>query len=258
MRRMIAVLSVAGVLLGGSQASSQEAKPTIVLVHGAFAESSSWNNVIKVLQRHGYSTVAVANPLRSVSGDAGVVGSVLSSIHSSIVLVGHSYGGSVISAAANGHDNVKALVYVSAFAPDVGETAFRLSGKFPGSTLGAALDAPVSLPDGGMDLYIKHDRFHEQFAADVSEAEAKLMAATQRPIAEAAGNEPSPEPAWKKISAWFIYGDRDWNIPPQVLAFMAKRANSQETVVIAGASHVVMVSNPEAVAAIIEHAANAD
>ncbi len=257
MRRMFAVLAVAATLLSGSLASAQEMKPTIVLVHGAFAESYSWNNVIEVLQGRGYATIAVANPLRSVSGDAAVVASVLSSIHAPVVLVGHSYGGSVISAAANGHDNVTALVFVGAFAPDLGETAFGLSGKFPGSTLGAALDVPVALPDGGMDLYVKPDRFHDQFAADVSEAEANLMAATQRPIAEAAGNEPSPAPAWKKIPAWFVYGDQDRNIPPAALDFMAERANSQETVVIAGASHVVMVSNPESVAALIERAAEA-
>lgn len=257
MRKITAILSVAGALLGCSVASAQEIKSTIVLVHGAFAESSSWNNVIQVLEGHGYTTVAIANPLRSVSGDATAIGSILSSIKNPIVLVGHSYGGSVISAAANGHSNVKALVYVGAFAPDRGETAFGLSGKFPGSTLGLALDAPVAHPGGAMDLYVRRDKFHAQFAADVSEAEAKLMAATQRPIAEAAGNEPSPEPAWKNIPSWFVYGDQDRNIPPRTLAFMAERANSKETVVIAGASHVAMVSHPKAVAALIERAAKA-
>lgn len=257
MRNMITILAAAGALLGGLPVSAQDTKPTIVLVHGAFAESSSWNGVVKILQEHGYRTVAVANPLRSVSGDAKVVGSVLSSIHTPVVLVGHSYGGSVISAAANGHDNVTALVYVDAFAPDSGETAFGLSGKFPGGTLGSALDVPVSLSDGGKDLYIRGDRYRDQFAADVSEAETKLMAATQRPIAEAAGNEPSPEPAWKMIAAWFVYGDKDKNIPPRTLGFMAERARSKGTVVIAGASHVAMVSNPQVVAALIERAAQA-
>ena len=256
MHRLFAVL-VAGTLFASPAAIAQQTKPTIVLVHGAFAESSSWNGVVKILQTHGYPTIAAANPLRSVSSDAESVASVLSSIQSPIVLVGHSYGGSVISAAASGHSNVKALVYVAAFAPEAGETAFGLSGKFPGSTLGSALDAPVALPDGGKDLYIKRDRFRDQFAADVSEDEAQLMATTQRPIAEAAGNEPSPVPAWKKIPAWFVYGDKDKNIPPKALAFMAERAHSKETVVIAGASHVAMVSNPEAVAALIERAAEA-
>lgn len=257
MRKMIAVLAVAGASLGGA-ASAQDTKPTIVLVHGAFAESSSWNNVMAVLQGHGYTTIAVANPLRSVSGDAAVVASVLSGITDPVVLVGHSYGGSVISAAATGEANVKALVYVGAFAPDLGETAFGLSGKFPGSTLGPALDAPVDLPGGGRDLYVARDKFHAQFAADLSETEAMLMAATQRPIAEAAGNEPSPEPAWRTIPSWFVYGDQDLNIPPEALAFMAERAQSRETVVIAGASHVAMISNPDVVAALIERAAESD
>lgn len=258
MRKLIAILGVTGTLLAGPQAHAQDAKPTIVLVHGAFAESSSWNNVIAVLQDRGYTTIAVANPLRSVSGDAAVVESVLSGITEPVVLVGHSYGGSVISAAASGHDNVKALVFVSAFAPNLGETAFQLSGQFPGSTLGPALDPPVDLPGGGHDLYVARAKYHQQFAADLPEPEAMLMAATQRPIAEAAGNEPSPDPAWKTIPSWFVYGDQDRNIPPEALAFMADRANAQETVVIAGASHVPMISNHHAVAALIERAAAAN
>ncbi len=150
---------------------------------------------------------------------------------------------------------MKALVYVAAFAPDLGETAIGLSGKFPGSTLGPTLATPVLLTSGDRDLYIQQDRFHAQFAADVPETEADVMAATQRPIAEAALKEPSPKPAWKNIPVWSIYGDLDLNIPPQVLTFMAERAHSRQTVVIKGASHVVMVSNPDAVARVIENAA---
>jgi len=230
-------------------------KPTVVLVHGAFADSSSWNGVIRSLRADGYPVVAAANPLRSVKGDARSVSGLLSTIEGPVVLVGHSYGGSVISTAANGHDNVKALVYVAALAPDEGETAIGLSGKFPGGTLGKALAAPVGLPGGGSDFYIDQARFHDQFAADVPEAEALLMATGQRPIAEAALKEPAGTPAWKSKPSWFVYGDADRNIPAEALAWMAERAGSKETVVVKGASHVVMVSHPDDVARLIEKAA---
>lgn len=236
-------------------ASAQDSKPTIVLVHGAFAESSSWNGVLTQLIPKGYPTVAVANPLRGVKSDADYVASVLQGIEGSIVLVGHSYGGAVITNAVKDNENVKALVYVAAFAPDTGETAVELSGRYPGSTLGPTLAPPVDLPDGGKDLYIQQDKFHAQFAADVPVNDAQLMASTQRPITEAALNEASGVPAWKAVPSWFIYGDRDLNIPAAALSFMAERANSNETVVVSGASHVVMVSHPDAVPAIIEHAA---
>ncbi|MBD2000094.1 alpha/beta hydrolase [Leptolyngbya sp. FACHB-541] len=236
-------------------ASAQDSKPTIVLVHGAFADSSGWNSVLSELIPKGYPTVAVANPLRGVRSDADYVASVLQSIEGPIVLVGHSYGGAVITNAVNDNSNVKALVYVAGFAPDTGETAIELSGRYPGSTLGPTLAPPIVLPDGGKDLYIQQDKFHAQFAADVPADEAQLMASTQRPITEAALNEPSGEPAWKSIPSWFIYGDRDLNIPAAALSFMAERANSRETVAVDGASHVVMISHPDAVAEIIEHAA---
>lgn len=235
--------------------SAQNIKPTIVLVHGAFAESSSWNGVLTQLNEKGYPTVAVANPLRGVKSDADYVASVLRSIEGPIVLVGHSYGGAVITNAVNDNENVKALVYVAAFAPDTGENAVELSGRYPGSTLGPALAPPVATPDGGKDLYIQQDKFHAQFAADVPAAAAQLMASTQRPITEAALTEASGTPAWKSTPSWFIYGDLDLNIPEAALSFMAKRANSKETVVVRGASHIVMVSHPDAVVEIIEHAA---
>jgi len=254
MKRFAAGLAAA---LLSSVALAQAAKPTVVLVHGAFADGASWNGVIKILESDGYPVVAVANPLRSVKGDADYVGSIVASIKSPVVLVGHSYGGMVINSAAPGHSNVKGLVFVAAFAPDSGENAAGLSGKFPGSTLGPTLAPPVSLPDGGKDLYIQQDKFHDQFAADVPAADAKLMAATQRPITEAALNEPATAPAWKSLPAWFVYGDQDKNIPPQALKFMADRAHGKQTVVVKGASHVVMVSNPQAVAKMIESAASA-
>jgi pimeloyl-ACP methyl ester carboxylesterase len=240
-----------------NSASAQANKPTIVLVHGAFAESSSWNGVLTKLITKGYPTVAVANPLRGVKSDADYVASVLKNINGPIVLVGHSYGGSVTTNAVNGNKNVKALVYVAGFAPEEGETAVELSGRYPGSTLAPTLAPPVVLPDGGKDLYIQQSKFHAQFAADVSANDAQLMASTQRPIMEAALNEASGVPAWKSIPSWFIYGDRDLNIPAAVQSFMANRASSKKTIIVNGASHVVMVSHPDAVAQIIEHAATA-
>lgn len=241
--------------LAVSPAAFASDKPTVVLVHGAFADAGSWNGVITELQKDDYTVVAVANPLRSVKTDAAYVSDILASIKTPVVLVGHSYGGSVISEAALGHDNVKALVYVSAFSPEEGETAVGLSGKFSGSTLGSALAPPVLLSTGGKDLYIQQDKFPKQFADDVPKKEAALMAAGQRPITEAALNEPETTPAWKHIPSWHIYGDEDKNIPPKAMKFMAERAKSKKTVVIDGASHVVMVSHPKEVAELIEKAA---
>jgi pimeloyl-ACP methyl ester carboxylesterase len=258
MKRLLAGLIFAMAVFGNASAQAEKPailKPTIVLVHGAFADASSWNRVVKILEKDGYPVVAAANPLRGVANDAQYVADIVSGIGSPVVLVGHSYGGSVISEAADRHPNVKALVYVAAFAPDVGETAAGLAGKFPGSTLAPTLAPPVPLSGGGKDLYIRQDKFHDQFAADVSGPEAKLMAATQRPITEAALNETQAAAAWKAIPSWFIYGDKDKNIPAQASAFMAARAHSRDTVVIKGASHVAMVSNPGPVARLIEKAA---
>ncbi|BDG74338.1 alpha/beta fold hydrolase [Roseomonas fluvialis] len=255
MKRRTTGLLAAATMIAGSRAFAQPARPTVVLVHGAFADGSSWNGVIRHLTDEGYPVMAAANPLRSLSGDADALDAALSSLPMPVVLVGHSYGGSVISMAARGRSNVKALVFVSAFAPTRGESATALSGRFPGSTLGSALAQPVPLPGGGNDLYVRHDRFHEQFAADVPAAMAGLMAATQRPVTDTALSDPAGEPAWTSIPSWFIYGDRDRNIPPQALAFMAERASSRRTVVVRGASHVPMISHPHAVAEIIQRAA---
>lgn len=257
MNKVFATLALTAAMFGATAAFAAPVKPTVVLVHGAFADSSSWNGVVKILEKDGYPVIAAANPLRSVKGDAQSVADVLASVKTPVVLVGHSYGGPVISEAAYGNANVKALVYVAAFAPEKGETAAELSGRFPGSTLGPTLSAPVALADGGKDLYIQQDKFHDQFAADVSQADAKLMAATQRPVTVAALNEAATEPAWKTVPSYFVYGDQDKNIPAQALAFMAERAHAKQTVVVKGASHVVMVSTPKAVASLIETAATA-
>ncbi|WP_161864395.1 alpha/beta fold hydrolase [Pseudomonas yangonensis] len=254
MKNIVTALAIATSLAMGHNALAAD-KPTVVLVHGAFADASSWNGVVKVLEQDGYKVIAAANPLRGVKSDGAAVAALLASVKTPVVLVGHSYGGNVISNAAYGQANVKALVYVSAFAPETGETVAQLAGKFPGSTLGPTLADPVVLADGGKDLYIQQDKFHDQFAADLSDEQATLMAATQRPVTEAALNEKATTPAWKSIPSWHIYGDADKNIPPQAMAFMAERAHAQAVEVIQGASHVVMVSHPESVARMIEKAA---
>ena len=238
-----------------SPATAQSTKPTIVLVHGAFAESSSWNGVVAELLADGYPVVAAANPLRGLKNDADYVAGVVGSVKGPVVLVGHSYGGSVISN-VQGAGQVKAHVYVAAFALEQGESTVAMSERFPGGTLGPTLAAPVTLAGGGKDLYIQQDKFNAQFAADVPAKQAKLDAATQRPITEAALGEGSGAPAWKSVPSWHIYGDADKNIPPAAMTFMAERAGAKEIVVLKGASHVPMVSQPRAVAEIIKRAAS--
>jgi pimeloyl-ACP methyl ester carboxylesterase len=252
---------LASALLATSMASvpayAASTKPTIVLVHGAFADASSWNGVIGKLESDGYRVVAVANPLRSVKGDSAYLKRIIANLDTPVVLVGHSYGGAVISEAATKDGKIKSLVYVSAFAPELGESALTLSGKFPGSTLSSALDKPVELGSGVKDLYIQQEKFHNQFAADVSEKAAAAMAASQRPVTDAALGEAATNAGWKEIPSWSIFGSADKNIPPEAMKWMAKRANAKETIEVKGASHVVMVSHPDRVAKIIEDAAQA-
>ena len=222
---------------------------TVVLVHGAFAESASWNPVIERLHARGLDVVAVANPLRSVAGDAGYVRDVIAGIGGRVLLVGHSYGGSVITEAAADNESVVGLVYVAAFAPDHGESALQLSMQFPGSSLGDALVAyPVRT--GGNEFAIKSELYHHQFAAEVSAAQAALMGATQRPVTAAALSDglPTNVPAWKRIPSWFVFGDQDLNIPTALHRFLAERAGSLGTREVAGASHALSVSFPDAVA----------
>jgi pimeloyl-ACP methyl ester carboxylesterase len=232
-------------------------KPTIVLVHGAFAESASWNGVIERLHARGVRAVAIANPLRSVAGDAQYVRDVITALDGPVILVGHSYGGLVITEAASGNDRVIGLVYVSAFAPETGESAFSLSTSAPGSTLGDAVDA-YPLAEGGAELVIRRELFHAQFAADVPEPVTDLMAATQRPVTQAALSEGLPsEPGWKRIPSWHVFGDQDRNIPVAVFRAGAERAGSQGTTEVAGASHALSVSQPDAVVATIAAAGRA-
>lgn len=222
--------------------------PTVILVHGAFAESTSWNSVIEQLQGEGVDAIAVANPLRSVTGDATYVGDVIAGLGRPALLVGHSYGGMVITEAASDNPAVVGLVYVSAFAPDHGESALQLSTTFPGSTLGEALTAyPVS--SGGNEFTIRLDRFHDQFAADVPQQVTDTMGRTQRPVTEHALSEglPTGTPAWKTLPSWFVFGSLDRNIPPAAMRAEAERAGGQGVREVAGASHAISVSRPDEV-----------
>lgn len=232
--------------------SSESSRPTVVLVHGAFAESASWNGVVEQLQARGLQAIAVGNPLRSVAGDAAYVRDVIAAIGQPVVLVGHSYGGFVVTEAAADNDAVVGLVYVCAFAPDHGESAFQLSTMFPGSTLGDALDA-YPLSTGETELAIRRDVFHHQFAADVPAEVAALMAATQRPATQTALTDglPAAVPAWRQIPSWFVFGDQDLNIPAALIRFMAERAGAKGTREIAGGSHALSVSDPDVVTATI-------
>ena len=232
-------------------------RPTIVLVHGAFAESSSWDQVIDHLLDAGHPVIAVANPLRGVAADAASVSDHIRSIEGPIVLVGHSYGGAVITNVDPGAGEIVGLVYVAAFAPKPGDSCFELSAVFPGSTLGDALQA-IPRSDGTTDLTIVQERFHEQFCADVSAPQAARMAATQRPVTQEALVEPSGErPLWKELPSWFVFGEDDRNIPKAVQHFMAERAGAHRTLEIPGASHAVAVAHPGTTAHVILDAASA-
>ena len=202
------------------------------------------NGIIDPLQRAGHAVVAVANPLRGVASDAQYVTDLVRNIEGPVVLVGHSYGGSVITNVPRNAGDIVGLVFLSAFAPDVGETAGELSGKFPGSTLTPTL-RPVPQADGGSDLYITPDSYPAQFAADLPELTARQMAATQRPILAAAFDQPTINPLWKVVPSWFMFGDLDRNIPVAAHRFMAERAQARRTTEVTGASHVAGIPHPE-------------
>jgi pimeloyl-ACP methyl ester carboxylesterase len=231
---------------------------TVLLVHGAFAESASWNSVISRLRAESVDVVAVANPLRSVSGDAAYLRDVIAGIGTPVMLVGHSYGGMVITEAASRNDAVVGLVYAAAFAPEHGESTFDLASRFPGSTLGEAL-APSPVPTGGTEFRIRPEVFHQQFVADGSETEAALMAVTQRPVTETALTEglPTDTPAWRQLPSWFVIAEQDRNIPAAAQRFMADRAGSKGTREVAGASHAISVGAPDQVTAAILDAVGA-
>jgi pimeloyl-ACP methyl ester carboxylesterase len=253
-------LGVVGLTTGGASAGHRDdgPKPTIVLVHGGWADSSGWNAQIATLQKRGYPVIAPANPLRGLTSDAAYIHSVLTTIDGPIVLVGHSYGGAVISNAAVGVPNVEALVYIAGFAPDAGESLVQLVTMNPGSEIGPTtlIARPYPLPDGGQgtDLYLTQEGFRTAFAGDVPGKIADQMQATQRPFSEAAFASLSGEPAWKTIPSWYLVASEDKAIPPATQRFMAERAGASTIEV--RASHVPMISKPDATTQLILDAAN--
>ncbi len=246
--------------LGRSTANAATSKPVIVLVHGAWANTASWNGVVDRLHSEGYTVFAPPNPLRSLRGDAQTIAQFLKTIRGPIILVGHSYGGAVITNAADDTSNVKALVYVDAFAPAQGESAFALTAKFPGSVLTSAPASQVfravsyqGAPKGDRLLYVNRPFFLKGFANDLSAAEGAAAAASQEPAAMSALTAPSGAPAWAHIPSWDIVGTIDNAIPEAAQLFMAERAGAHITEVRAG--HLSMVSQPGAVAQVITEAA---
>ncbi|MFJ2758914.1 alpha/beta fold hydrolase [Nocardioides sp. NPDC087217] len=244
-------------------ASASATKPTIVFVHGAFADASGWGQEVIALQGLGYDVIAPANPLRGLTHDSDHIRSVLATIPGPVVLVGHSYGGAVITNAARGADNVEALVYVGAFIPDAGQSILTSYDptRYPGSLLGpdTVVVRPVSNPaaPGGhdADVYIAPASFRSVFAADQSRAVAEMMAATQRPLSNFAQTEASGEPAWRTIPSWALVTLNDRAISPGGQRFMAQRAGSH--IYEVHSAHDVMVSHPDAVVKLILRAVRA-
>jgi pimeloyl-ACP methyl ester carboxylesterase len=227
--------------------------PTIVLVHGAYAESASWHGVLTRLPADARK-IAFANPLRGLASDAAALTDLVRSLDGPVVLVGHSYGGAVMTGVPADAGDVVALVYVGAFALDPGESAADASALTPGSTLGETLET-VPLADGTTDTYIAQDRYHRQFCADLPAEQAAHMAITQRPVTQKALSEPSGGQAlWRSVPSWFVFGELDRNIPVGAHRIMAERAGARRTVEIPGASHVVGVSHPAEVADLVREA----
>ncbi|CAM5633140.1 alpha/beta fold hydrolase [Streptomyces atroolivaceus] len=243
------------------------AKPTIVLVHGAWADASSWNPVISRLQHAGYTVYAPPNPLRGVASDAETIADFVSTIPGPVVLVGHSYGGMVITNAATSLPNVKALVYDDAYIPDQGETVFQINSAQPGSCVSVDPSLFLNLvpypgaASGDADAYLKtasgpsYKGFGKCFANGVPRAQASLLAAGQRPFAVSAGSEPSGAPAWKTLPSWAVVGTQDNVIPPAEQLVMAKRAGSHIVKVRAG--HLSLITHPGTVTNTVIAAARA-
>jgi len=245
------LLPIKGTSAGAADAASP--KPTIVLVHGAFADASGWNEVTKRLQADGYPVLAPANPERGLLLDGAYISSIVRTIDGPVVLVGHSYGGAVITNAALTHPNVKALVYIAAFAPDLGETVGGLVLKNPGSGL-SSIDNLVLRPyPVGVDAYINPRVFHDVFAADLPAETTAMMAASQRPAEVTILVTPSGVPAWRTIPSWYMVASNDKTIPPATERFMAQRMGA--TTVEIESSHVAMMSHPDAVEDLIVDAA---
>jgi pimeloyl-ACP methyl ester carboxylesterase len=233
------------------------AAPTVVLVHGAFADASSWNGVIERLQAKGLNVVAPANPLRGIATDSAYIASVFDETPGPVLAVGHSYGGAVITNAATQAKNVTGLVYVAAFAPDEGEKLGEVEAGSKDSVLMSAL-VPQHYPENGgeaVEFAINPESFHDAFAADLPEEETAVMAATQRPVADSAFSEQSASPAWKDRPSWAVVATGDKAAGADVIRSMAKRAGA--TITEVEGSHVIMVSQPEAVTEVILEAVEA-
>ncbi|MGC0379499.1 lipase family alpha/beta hydrolase [Streptomyces sp. SAI-229] len=249
---------------GGGAGSGAGARPTVVLVHGAWADDSGWDEVIRSLRAKGYPVVATANPLRGLAGDSAYLAARLKTIEGPVVLVGHSYGGAVITNAAAGNPNVTSLVYIAAFAPDKGETALELAAKHPGSRLTDDPDAPLptalaAVPlDGGptdVDTYIKPDKFSDVFLSDrLAAGEADALAARQRPAHVATTTQATTAVAWKTIPSWYLVATDDRTIGTDNLRFMAERAGSATVEV--DAPHAVPETDPDDVTDLILRAAH--
>jgi len=266
---VVAGFALAAGAVAGSAAATKDArhatprdgsvKPTIVLVHGAWANTASWAGVIGRLQHDGYTVVAPPNPLRSLRFDTAYITDFLKTIPGPVVLVGHSYGGMVISDAATRSPNVRALVYVDAFVPKKGESALGLDSIKPGSALGAgnvfnAVPFPGAAP-GDAELYVKPKVFIHAFANGLPATEGAVLAATQEPAVASALTAPSTSPAWSRLPSWYVLGTIDRAIPPAIQLFMARRAHARITRVDAG--HLSMVSHPGVVTRVILEAAGA-
>src|SRR3954471_638436 len=226
-------------------------KPTVILVHGAFGDASSWRSVFEHLHGDEYNVLAAAIPLRGVAADAAHLSAVIDQIDGPVVLAGHSYAGSVITV-AGASDKVAGLVYVAGFAPDEGESIADLQGRFPSLAMGNFLQ-PRPLPDGAVELSVDPERFHDIFCADVPDDQAAFMAHAQRPLSATAFEEPATAAAWRTKPSWAVFGTADQPIAPQLHRFSYERAGSAVTEV-EGASHFLMLSQPDAVAGVIREA----
>jgi pimeloyl-ACP methyl ester carboxylesterase len=266
LRGALAALAVALLLTAAAAVTSQAGaapsgahpvKPTIVLVHGAFADASGWAAVTRKLQHDGYTVLAPANPLQGLATDTTYLRDVLKTVSGPIVLVGHSYGGAVITDASAGNPNIAALVYINAYALDAGETAMQANslGGAPPTPLLTSLK-PIPMANGTVEVYIDPAKYHHVFAQDLSYRDTTVMATAQRPAALAALTDPSTTPGWKTIPTWYLASSHDRTISPVAELAMARRAHAH-TVEI-DSSHVAMISHPKAVTRLILAAARAD
>jgi pimeloyl-ACP methyl ester carboxylesterase len=230
-----------------------DGKPAIVLVHGAWADSSCWNGVIAQLQARGFTVYAPPNPLRGLASDAASIASFLKAISGPVILAGHSYGGAVISVSSAKSVNVKTLVYISAFMPDGGESVLSLLSAYPAAP--SDLFTAVPLSSGDVDLYFTPKYYGPAFATGVPSETAAVMAATQRPVTAGALNEAAPPAVgWKTLPSWYVVAEHDGAIPPPLQQMMAERAKASITHVAAG--HPSMIQHPEATVAALVAACN--